>query len=1142
MAGPNKTGAALGSEQSLATDPFADATLSASAGTGKTHVLTSRVFRLLLNGAAPESILCLTFTKAGAAAMAERIGTRLARWVRLSNAELGRELGELGEDIGPATRERARQLFARVLDAPGGIRIQTIHAFAQSLLAAFPAEAGVTPGFKPIEGRAADELVHRTLSDLMANAEASGNEALIGDVQALSRRLGERDAISYLRLCASREEAMTKFVAATIERDLRVRMGAPDCDVDAYLADHCSDDKFDCALLHAIADANRGWAAKSGLGHVAAIEEWLALPAPERARNIDLIRKVVLTGDNAPRKALGQSKHDPDYQDKADQLAASILGLLSIQSVCALASDMAAGLRAGQAFAAAYARAKRAAGVADFNDLIGWARRLLEQEGMGDWVRFKLDRRIDHLLVDEAQDTNADQWAIIGALVEDFYSGASDGEERWRTLLMVGDFKQAIYGFQGTNPREFERMRVLFKAKADKFRAAEEAVDDGVRQSRDFHDLSMSASFRSAQGVLDAVDAMIAVTGWEAMGLPRAPEPHRSAARNAAFAATVELWAPFALASSNELAADDDDEEGWIDLRERRYAERIAEQVSQWIKSGERLDSTGAPIKPGDILILVRSRKELASLIVARLFEAGVAVAGIDRLHLHEPLAVQDLLAAMSFAVQPLDDLNLANLLVSPLLGWSQEDLLDLAASRTGRLWPALRDRAAGNPKAAEARDVLLQLLNMADYTTPARFLETILSGPIGGRRKLTKRLSMAARDPIDELMSSALQFERDDIPSLERFLAWFRRGDVEIARDASAPANEVRVMTVHGAKGLEAPVVIIADAHADPAKMGQLGPIEADLDGARVPVVRPRKDELVEPFAGIIADHQLASLEEHWRLLYVGLTRAIDRLVVAGLHPSSGKLPLASWHSKMGEALDRLGASEERHSLWGSAKRYSSVGKSPAKASGKPAAAAALPAVEIPSWANRPAPKEERPPRPLAPSAIAKDDVAAPPPSIAQREAAQRGIWIHALLERLVEVVPEQRHSAAQRWLEQSAGVSDGAQRSEIADQVCGILSDPRYSSLFGVGSLGEAPLAATLADGQVIAGTVDRLLVETDRISVVDFKTGRVPRDAGDIPSAHRAQMAAYAAALALIFPGRTVRSALLYTSGPRLFELEA
>ena len=256
----------LGEEQGLATDPFADAALSASAGTGKTHVLTSRVFRLLLNGAAPETILCLTFTKAGAAAMAERIGTRLARWVRLSGPDLGAELDALGESSGPENRERARQLFARVLDAPGGIRIQTIHAFAQSLLAAFPAEAGVSPGFQPIEGRAADELVHRTLAELMADAEASGNEALIGDVQALSRRLGERGAVEYLRLCATREEQMHKLDPATIEAELRIQMGAPDCDIDQYLADHCSDDSFDCALLRAIADANRNWPGKTGSG------------------------------------------------------------------------------------------------------------------------------------------------------------------------------------------------------------------------------------------------------------------------------------------------------------------------------------------------------------------------------------------------------------------------------------------------------------------------------------------------------------------------------------------------------------------------------------------------------------------------------------------------------------------------------------------------------------------------------------------------------------------------------------------------------------------------------------------------------------------------------------------------------------
>jgi len=1123
--------------QALATDPFAHASLSASAGTGKTHVLTSRVFRLLLNGARPESILCLTFTKAGASAMAERIGERLARWVRLKKPDLAAELLTLGERNDPPTLDRARQLFAEVLDAPGGIRIQTIHSFAQSLLAAFPAEAGVSPGFKPIEGRAADELVMRTLADLLADAEARGNEALIADVSALSRRLGEKAAVDYLRLCAASADAMEKLDPVRVEAQLRETMGIPDCDLDSYLAEHCADDRFDCALLHAIAAANAQWGAKTGEGHIEAIRSWLDLSPTERGRALNLLHSVVFTGAGEPRKVQGQAKHDPHYQEKSDRLAAVVSELLAIQNGCGLAADMAAGLRAGRAFALAYAAAKRAAGVADFSDLIHWARHLLEQKDMAEWVRFKLDQRIDHLLVDEAQDTNADQWAIVRALVEDFFTGASEAEHRWRTLLMVGDFKQAIYGFQGTDPREFEEVRKDFKERAEALRAAEEESDSPEQLAREFRDLAMSTSFRSAQGVLDAVDAMIDVVGFEAMGLGTRPERHRAAMSNARLPASVELWKPF----TPELNDDEqggEDEEGWLDVRERRYAERIAEQVRTWIGSDDLLGSTGEPVKPGDILILVRSRGELASLIVARLFEAKVPVAGIDRLHLQEPLAVQDLLAAMAFAVQPLDDLNLANLLVSPLIGWTQEDLLEIAHGRKGNLWPALR--SSGSPKVAEAVEMLGSLLAMADFTTPSRFLETVLTGPIGGRRKLAHRLTMASRDPVDELMASALQFEREDIPSLERFLAWFRRGDVEIARDASAPSNEVRVMTVHGAKGLEAPVVIIADAHADPARLGrQNPPIDAEVAGAMVPVVRPRKSELVEPFLETIAADQKAALEEHWRLLYVGLTRAIDRLVVAGLEPKSGKLPADSWHERMGEAMDRLSAAEEADSLWGSARRYRASG-TPRKPREKVEAARTT--IAIPGWAIRAAPVEQRPPRPLAPSAIAKDDVAAPRPGPELRAAALRGTLIHALLERMVEVPEDMRRGVAERWLERSAGIGDEILRADITEQVCQILSHKEFEQLFGPGSLGEAPLAATLPDGRVIAGTVDRLLVEENRVSVIDYKTGKVPASPEGIPAAHRAQMKAYGEALAVIFPGREVRTALLYTAGPALFELDA
>ncbi|HKP35113.1 MAG TPA: UvrD-helicase domain-containing protein, partial [Sphingomicrobium sp.] len=679
-----KTLPELRDEQALASDPSVHAALSASAGTGKTQVLTARVLRLLLKGARPESILCLTFTKAAAAEMANRIGARLAAWVRLKDSALGTDLLHLGESNDPRTRERARQLFARVLDCPGGLKIQTIHAFAQSLLAAFPAEAGIVPGFQPIEGRAEQELVRRTLADLMADAESGGDEALIRDVQCLSRRLGEGGAVEYLQACARRPDALSALGAPeTIEPKIRLLMDLPEESVEEYIAHHCGDDRFDCDLLRAVADANRRWGAQSGLGHADTIEQWLALTPIERAAALSQLRKVVLTEKDTLRVSAGQAKAEPHYESHAGRLAILIGELLRLQKGARLAADMAAGLRAGQAFAGAYTQAKRASGVADFNDLIDWTRRLLDQPGMGEWVRYKLDRQVDHVLVDEAQDTNAAQWEIIGSLVEEFFSGLSETERRVRTLFMVGDFKQAIYGFQGTDPARFNEAREDFKRRAAAMGSGGDDLFSYQERAQEFRDLSIAASFRSAQPVLDVVDAVIETVGPSAIGLREAPPAHR--AHHAERPGSVELWQPFAVEESPDDS--DEGEERWISIRDRKYAEELAARIRAMVQQGPVLASTGRPLTPGDILILVRSRGALASLIVARLFSAGVPVAGVDRLHLHEPLAVQDLLAAVRFAVQPNDDLSLACLLVSPLIGWDQKQLRALAYGRKGTLW-----------------------------------------------------------------------------------------------------------------------------------------------------------------------------------------------------------------------------------------------------------------------------------------------------------------------------------------------------------------------------------------------------------------------------------------------------------------------
>lgn len=1117
----------LKGEQALASDPSVHAALSASAGAGKTQVLTARVLRLLLNGARPESILCLTFTKAAAAEMANRIGARLAAWVRLKDDELGIELLSLGERNDISTRERARQLFARVLDCPGGLRIQTIHSFAQSLLSAFPAEAGIVPGFRPIEGRAEQELVRRTLADLMADAETSGDESLIADVECLSRRLGEAGAVEYLRACARHADALVALGSrGLIDAQVRKLMNLPGS-VDDYLAHQCSDEGFDCDLLRAIAHANRSWGKATGLNIVESIDRWLAMTAAARATALPELVSLVFTGKGEVRKPLaGQIKADPEYERHTQQLATRIGELLAVQRSAKLAFEVAAGLRAGQAFAIAYSRAKRASGVADFHDLIEWTRQLMGQSGMADWVRYKLDRQVDHVLVDEAQDTNSAQWEIIEHLVDEFFSGPSETDQRTRTLFMVGDFKQAIYGFQGTDPARFQEARAMFKRRADELGDD----DEGAR----FRDLSVSASFRSAQPVLDVVDSVIASVGAGALGLREPPPPHRAHHRERS--GLVELWEPFAVDQAQELS--DGGEERWVSLRDRRYADFLAARIRSILDEGAIVPSTGRPVAPGDILVLVRSRGELASLIVARLFSAGVPVAGLDRLHLHEPLAVQDLLAALRFAVQPNDDLSLACLLVSPLIGWDQDMLRDLAYGRKGSLWRELRHRAVDFK---EAHDALAELLRSADFTPPSRFLESILTGPLEGRRKLYSRLGVAARDAIDELVNSALEFERNETASLDHFLAWFSRGTVDVQRDPGQQANEVRVMTVHGAKGLEAPLVILADATADPAKLGRT-PLTVDIEvdgGAAVPLLRPKKVERCPPFDEIIVAEEKRELEEHMRLLYVALTRAADWLIVSGARPNERKdgsdpRPANCWHLIVEQAMTALGSSAGEGHVALSFGETSTANLRRAKAK------FALSPVTVPDWARLPAPPEARPPRPLAPSAITIDEETAPAPTERMRAAALRGSWIHQLLERLPAVERDERPAAADAWLERSAGVVDQSVRTDVIANVCAILSDPRYSDYFLPDSLAEAPLAATLLDGRVIAGTVDRLRVEADRVSLVDFKTGRVPATREQIPRSHRAQIEAYVEALRVIFPGRHINAALLYTAGPQLFEL--
>jgi len=1152
MAGRLKPFIPLEGAQDAASSPDHHAALAASAGTGKTHVLTARVLRLLLRGVRPETILCLTFTKAGAAEMAGRLHARLAYWVRLKQNALALELQALGEEATPPLMDLARSLFARVLEAPGGgLRIQTIHAFAQGLLAAFPAEAGLTPGFRPLEGREELLLARSTLADLLVRAETGGDLPLMRDVQALSLKLGEGGAAALLQLCAKAPEAMAALGAAQgIEARLQALFDLPGGQIEDAVVASCGDDLFDCGGIQRIAELNRAWGSSRGLERANICDAWLAAAPGERAAMLDELHAVWAKDGGASLRSFGkgQAPQEPDYAELA-QAAFDYCGRLrALRRTAEWVALAAAGLRAGQAYAGAYEEAKRAQGLVDFDDLIRRTQQLLSTDGMGEWVRFKLDQQTDHLLIDEAQDTNAAQWSIVDALAGEYFAGEGRGR-RHRTIFTVGDFKQAIFSFQGTDPQEFEKARRSFSEAARALRdnagdlfAADEPLPP------DFLDLSMDRSFRSAPQLLAVVDQVITELGHEALGLPRRPNPHVSHKKQ--LAGSVTLWRPYREDQGEEEAG----EEGWISDAVRRYAARLARQVRAWLDAPFEVGSgkERRKLQPQDILMLVRRRGDLAGLIVARLHAEGVPVAGIDRLSLSAPLAVQDLLAAARFAMQPLDDLNLASLLVSPLLGWSQDNLFRAAFGRKGALWPHLRAmEAEGHWDLQPLRD----MLDLADLATPHEYFERLLSGPLGGRRKLVERLGAEARDPIEELLSSALEFERTGTASLARFLDWFARGEVEIVRDPSAPLDAVRVMTVHGAKGLEAPVVILADACADPARLGP-GARFASLDvadGLAAPVPRPKRDALAEPLKARVEAQEVRDRQEHWRLLYVAMTRAKERLYVGGALSGAAKgVPEDSWHGAVERAMAALGCTWVEDGRWDAAMAFGEAPTSPQAPERDPdsnvipirapeARNVAPSPVVLPAWLTRVAPAEERPPQPLAPSAIGEDDAAYPPPGPEQRRAAMRGKLLHRLFERLPDVPPEERRARADAWLQRSGEAPDPAFRAALIEDACQVIDDPRFADLFSPAALAEAPIAAVVAGGLVVAGTTDRLLVAPDRILVADFKTGRaVPPATEAAPVSHVRQMAAYRAALRVIFPDRPVEAALLYTAGPVLHAL--
>ncbi len=1136
----------LDGNQMLAVAPDETVWLSASAGTGKTHVLSSRVLRLLLQeGVDPSSVLCLTFTKAGATEMASRIKETLARWVRLKDVDLFAQLDAIGAPADVATKDRARTLFARVLDCPGGgLRIDTIHAFAQWLLAAFPHEAGLIPGTRPIEDRERAVLARQVLADLLVQAdrEPLGDPQLLDAAADLSLRMGPDQVEAYLLRCAAATEVWQVWQSADMRSHVLRLLGLPSDADENGLAVMCADDSFDTASLRRCRETLSAWDSDTGRKGTEAIDAWLVRDGPGRADAIDDLYLGLFTkGGGNPIRLTNILKRDPDYGDHIEGVRFCIAAIRERKLLLELTDRLVPALRLGRAFALAWGEAKQREGLIDFDDQIREAARLLQRSELADWIRYKLDRRFDHVLVDEAQDTNAAQWDIIFALTDEFFAGKGQHGDAMRTLFVVGDYKQAIFSFQGTDPKRFAaaRERVREEMAGAAANASMLRSNQRVRELRDY---GLSRSFRTSQPVLDFVDAAVKEIGHEALGLDRPAEPHQGWQGRRGY---VALWRPVSGILGEAEEEDPDAGEGgqsWLSQPDRAMADKIAQQVAEWLdetKGGYLLAKEERRAAAGDVMVLVRKRRELAALIVARLHAHGVPVAGVDRLRIGDPLAVRDLVAALRFAAQPLDDLNLAALLVSPLIGWSQEDLLRFGYREPHvRLWDHLR--AAADPGAKPAMEMLLDLLARADFEVPQQLLAWLLTGPWQGRRKLVARLGHEANDPIDELVNAAHAYHVTATPSLVGFLTWFDAGEGELKREADNAEGLVRVMTVHGSKGLQSPIVILADATGDPSASRDRGfamPDPAD-ERRMVPLPSLRKEDRAGALAERYEAERAAELEEHWRLLYVAMTRAEEALFIGGAlgARSKGEPPEGSWYARL-RAMFPAG-SELDDPIWGGRIDWGD----PPQEVGPQVTRPELPLGDVlPPWLMRAPADDPRPPKPLAPSALGEEDAPDPPlPPGSGGQAARRGVLIHKLLERLPEFAPEERAAAGQAWLTRNAPDFKPALREEMLQAALNVLNVPDWADLFASGSFAEVPIVATIGE-RVIAGTVDRLLVEDERVLVVDYKTARRPPEAiDDVPRPILRQMAAYVAALEQAWPGRQIEAALLYTATPRLIAI--
>lgn len=1142
--------------QSSASDPLSSVWVGASAGTGKTKVLVDRLLRLMLPrrlpdgtlvATLPEKILCITFTKAAAAEMAARVSSVLRQWVTMDDAALAHALETLtGTAADDDMMRAARRLFATVVDVPGRMKIMTIHGFCQAVLRRFPLEAGVSPQFELIDEASASETRDGIMHALGTFASGTPQDPLSQSFMALASAAGDAAGLGrVLQKIISRRRAFLDFIK---------RMGGVDAAIDAVYAafglshaltvtditaDFCAPDQVRYDSLQSAASALLATSKKADNEKAHIILSWLRQTPATRGRLLNDYELAFLTGEGKKRATLATKDAEkilPDVCAIMDDEAERILALNDRLAALRTARATADILRVGHDILEKYARIKAQKGHLDYDDLIEKTGALLADRSMASWVLYKLDHGIDHILVDEAQDTNLAQWQLLQAIADEFYSGSGARPDTVRTIFVVGDEKQSIYSFQGADVAAFDSMNRYFSARI-------------AEAGQSWRPVDLNLSFRSTPSVLAAVDAIFAPPANRRGLTADHARDITHVARRADDAGHVAFW-PLLASDKKEAVTP------WQPATSRtgvqsgaaKMAERIAGVIDDWLKHGEILQSAARPIRPSDILILVRSRNAFVTHMMRALKARRIPVAGLDRMYLSRELSVLDLMAIAGAALMPQDDLTLATALKTPLLGYDDDRLMKICIGRDGHVWDAL----AAQDK--ESYAYLADLAARASWMRPYDFFMHILTGEVPGRQKISGKAALLMRlgpdclDPLDEFLNAAVNYERQHVPSLQAFLAWFSRSEAEIKRDQEqAGSDMIRIMTVHGSKGLQAPIVFLPDTTGAAIPTGQ---------GKRVDMIWPDENQGGFLYAPASADEpdifkKLANgvrekvAEEHRRLLYVALTRAADRLYIGGFYAERPP-PTECWYNWIKPVMEATGRAEPDADTGETVYILDNPQT-------RPLAAPVIKPVQnmraaLPIYAETPAPVEARAARPLAPSVMAgADDAAVASPFARDTNDIRfkRGIIAHHLFQTLPDLAANMRNDAAREYLAlPQHGLTD-VQQAELAAEVSAVMTHPQFAPIFSDAARGEVPVTGLIETRDqglyALSGQIDRLLITDDDVLIVDFKTNRPPPATIEgVADLYLRQLAAYRAVMARIYPQKTVSCALLWTDGPHLMPI--